>query len=785
MIFDSSARWIWLNTDTTSFNQYLNFQRRFSLTRRPRRAILQLAVDTQYALFVNGQEIPGRAFSDYPHHRSVDRHDITPYLTTGVNSIALLGYFFGRDNSEYRKGHPGLILQVDLDGQRIVSNREWRVRQSPAFVSGLTEAVTVQMGFTVQFDARREDNWTAPGYKPGRDWSPAVELAGPTDGYWTHLELRKQRQLEQGPLIPGKPIAQGEIIRPPAANDLTPSLAFAADFKHAVCPVEDTPYPLQIPPPKAPANGGLLLVDLGSESFGLFHIEVDAPAGMVIDISHGEHLEDLGVRATPGYRRFGDRFICRKGRNRFTLPFRRLGGRYLEIHLLNFDRSATVHALGLFPVSYPLNISGEYESPDRLMAEIRTTAVRTLRLCMADHYMDCPWREQSLYAYDSRNQALYGYYAFGEYTYPLQSFRLLGWGKRPDGFLELCAPARTQACIPIFPLVWISALRDHYLFSGRPTLFREFRETAAGLLRKFLDHRDTKTGLCNIFDGYWGFYEWVDGLVYKTEPTFTANGKFRLDSPHNLYVVEALQAFADLLEFSGEAESARGYRREASRLSQAIHRVFWDPQRKRYASYADRLSRWHYAKGVQGLALSLGVCPAPMRNQLQSSFLSDSTLIPVTLSAMFYAWQAMLNAPSAGQQTLLDNCHQSFGSMVLSGSTSLWEVIGGGPDFRLAGSFCHGWSAAPIWLQQAYILGVRPLTPGFKSFVVQPHPCGLPCAKGVIPTPSGPIKVEWEMGRSGFTLDLEGPTELTPIVRRPPGWSGPCGVRINGRLNKS
>lgn len=782
---DVTARWIWLNADTESVNQYLHFHRRFTLHRRPRRAILQLAVDTQYALFVNGQEVPGRAFSDYPRHRSVDRHNLAPYLVAGANSIAILAYFFGRDNSEYRKGQPGLIVQLDSEGERLVSNREWRVRPSPGFVSGPVETVTHQMGFTVQFDARHEDDWTAAGYRPGRGWTPAVELAGPTDGYWKQLERRRQGQLIQGPLLPGNPIAQGDIIRPPAAQTMTPSLAFAADFKRAVCPTTDTPYPLQIPPPSAPANGRLILVDLGVESFGLFHLDVEAPAGTVIDISHGEHIEDLGVRATPGYRRFGDRYICRAGRNRFTLPFRRFGGRYLELHILNFSRPLTLHALGLFPVSYPLTESGAYASPDRLMQSIRTTAIRTLRLCMADHYMDCPWREQSLYAYDSRNQALYGYYAFGEYTYPVQSFRLLGWGKRPDGFLELCAPARVPTCIPIFPLVWISAIRDHYLFSGQPTLFREFRNTAAGLLRKFLDHRDTKTGLCNIFDGYWAFYEWTDGLSHKPEPTFTPDGKFRLDAPHNLYVVEALRAFADLLEFEGERDTARAYRSEIARISRAIHRVFWDPDRQYYASYADRLSRWHYAVGIQGLALTQGVCPKPLQAGLQRRFLADPALIPVTLSAMFYAWQALLNAPEAGQKILIENCVQSFGTMVLSGATSLWEVIGGGPDFRMAGSFCHGWSAAPIWLQQAYILGVRPLSPGFRTFIVQPHPCGLPCAHGAIPTPAGRIHIAWESDTKEFRLDVKAPRGLTPLIRRPPGWTGRWSVRINGRLTPS
>ena len=43
---------------------------------------------------------------------------------------------------------------------------------------------------------------------------------------------------------------------------------------------------------------------------------------------------------------------------------------------------------------------------------------------MHEHYEDTPWREQAFYVADSRNQALCGYYAFGEYRFPAACFEL-------------------------------------------------------------------------------------------------------------------------------------------------------------------------------------------------------------------------------------------------------------------------------------------------------------------------------------------------------------------------
>ena len=109
------------------------------------------------------------------------------------------------------------------------------------------------------------------------------------------------------------------------------------------------------------------------------------------------------------------------------------------------------------------------------MRNIRRTLSFTqlMKLCMHEHYEDCPWREQALYAYDSRNQALFGYYAWGNYEFAATSIELLGRGIRPDGLLELCAPARVPVTIPIFSWIWFVEVEEHWLYSGDDRLFRQ------------------------------------------------------------------------------------------------------------------------------------------------------------------------------------------------------------------------------------------------------------------------------------------------------------------------
>jgi hypothetical protein len=93
---------------------------------------------------------------------------------------------------------------------------------------------------------------------------------------------------------------------------------------------------------------------------------------------------------------------------------------------------------------------------------------------------------------------------------------------------------------------------------------------------------------------------------------------------------------------------------------------------------------------------------------------------------------------------------REWGYMVRNGPRStMWETIGadGGPPSDQQPSFDHGWSsgAAPALTQ--YALGVVPAAPGFGSYVAQPHPADLRWARGVVPTPHGPIKFRWAYGR--------------------------------------
>lgn len=85
-----------------------------------------------------------------------------------------------------------------------------------------------------------------------------------------------------------------------------------------------------------------------------------------------------------------------------------IAGRYLEVFAQHPIR---LHYAGIIPQVIPVEvIPCRFDSDeDRRIYDV---CINTMKLCMMEHYVDCPWREQNLYALDARNQMLFGYHAF-------------------------------------------------------------------------------------------------------------------------------------------------------------------------------------------------------------------------------------------------------------------------------------------------------------------------------------------------------------------------------------
>jgi len=768
MIMINQVHWMWTEKNDISPDIYRLFRRNFICGPQEERVFLEISVCSTYELRINDVPLRGQQLSDFPDAPTGARFDVTDMIVSGENTVLLQIHYIGEDFLTGIAGKPFVKLAV-FSGKRLWlgSDDSWEWCVDPRYRSGLACKVTPQLGFAYEFRA-------LPSL-PESGWRKSVAA----DAAFAGIEVRARTvpQLRESKMAPAEIVQTGMVSRagqwrtfaaacmndamvPVPLNDFCGGVDEAFRISHyhrnfTVLP--DGGSPLEIPFRLRPGfNGVYLILDTGREQAGYFAMRISAPEGTVIDICHGEHLAAGRVSSQIENRNFTDRYICRDGENDFVYRHRRLGCRYIELHIFS-SGDVTLRRCGLIPLELPLPRKADFTCEDRIVVKNRELAVRTLHLCMHEHYEDCPWREQALYGCDSRNQMLYGYYVWGNYDFAEVSIDLLGRSFDGERYFTLAAPGRQNSrTIPVFTLIWITGILEHRLFSGSSGPFERWQKQIGRILEAALADKvpgDEDFYHPGIGKHIWNFYEWNDRLSDATEHP---------SSTYNVYLYEALTAAAKLHELSGNTLQAERFAKTAEKLGTALKKRFWNDRLKLFLLSSNDGSREEY-EHVQAIFMANGL-DGGRRKELTASLMAGA-LRRISFSGLPYLIQALRDTDREGRLFLYDRLDRLFTPMLLSGATSLWEIPEGSTGFNRAGSLCHAWSSAMPYYCGSCLLGVRPLKPGFARFEVKPC-CGrLTHAAGEVPTPAGFIRVKWALRDGAVDLELEHPEGLVPEIR--------------------
>ncbi len=776
-----SAKWIWL-CGSDAPNQYICFRKKIFLSDDVPQLRLHISADSDFVVYFNGVMLDGGQYSDWPEKKSYTT--ILLNLKQGDNVLAVLGYYRGTATQCYAKGPPGLI--AEMENGLLVSDESWKCLAHPAYVQGQVPFTTAQLGYTIEFNAEKSFDWTAESFDDAA-WQNAQIQQYPNDYRKTCVERPITTKIAAR--ADGVIVMQGCFIRQreygsaaeTVYNDYLRNYSyntlFSSPKRYGIAPAIlgfNDGIPFKFIPFNSSEHGSgfFVVVDLKRETAGMLEFEINASAGTVCDIAVGEHLADGRVRAFVGGRNFADRYICRAGHNCFRFPFRRFAGRYIELHMSNLANGAmpAISYLGIVPVELELHATACFQTNDHLANRTHEVAAHTLKLCMHEHYEDCPWREQALYAYDSRNQMLYGYYLWGNYQFAAASLSLLGNGIRPDGQLEICAPCHMDLTLPVFSMVWVSALAEYQLHSGNTALTVAFRSQIKAMIDTVLPLYQPELGLFACFeqDSHWAFYEWtagLDGIDAGNCKIFEKGAKGRIHAGFNLYFYEMLNAYLILLHGIGEDDNQ--LTEIKSLLATAIHHNFWDARHGCYASKLVNNKPVGYHEHIQALALYNKIVPANYIAPVVKA-LTGNTLSPISFAALSYLVRALMEISPETRRFTEKKLEDAFHPIILNGGTTLWETNCGAADFDDAGSLCHAWSSVSVYFAHACVLGIRPVTPGFKTFQVTPYPGSLYKASGTVATPAGFIKVKWTKRDDGLIWAATGPDTLHAVIQQYP-----------------
>jgi len=788
----SHSRWIWRKKKDRSQNRYLAFQREFSLGRVPAEAQLRISAYSHYQVAINGVAV-GRGPDPSSHRRYYyDTYDVRSCLRRGRNVINVLAYAFGPKlpwpETSYLPGEYGwlrfeLACRTGRGRSRFIgSDNDCRVRSADAWSRGAPGYTELRAAYKEYYDAHRFGyDALSPSETRSREWRRAVELS-PSDlkydyvfhpkeikpfewrdrfpaaaytidgGFAYGFTAQRGWQIENPEvLVPGYPVEDYyEIGRKGEPN--FPRRRVEADPENR-CMIR-----------KSPGCGApSLWVDFGGMQYGTLHLELETAApGTVIDIGYGESPHITYV----------DRYTTRKGNQVFS-PYHFRAGRYV---MLTFSRIAApiiLRGLRFRRCDYAVRPNpNPFACSSGLLNRIESASVNTLRLNMHSHFEDCPWREQKMYLGDMYVEALACYYTWGEYDYMQKNLTQMAARNRADGWIS-SGPGcpRGGSLIVDFPVHFVMELRDYYLFSGDRNTLEALYPQAVKVLENYLNMGLRRKGLVDIgkADSFanWCVINWND-VVKKGEC-----------APLNFLVLRAFAAAADMAEWLNRPNDRAKFVRIVGPFRRAMDRAFWNPAKGMYRDgrYRGKAIE-HYSTETNTLAILSGLPDKRKTRRILKAF-REGRLSLETPTAYFNAFVAESLFRSGRTAMALQLIETYWGRMLERGADAFWETLlprtpdGSHPPKSV--SLCHGWASGPAYLLPAYVMGIRPLGPGFERFSVDPQLSGLTAASVSVPSPHGPIVARYEKG----TLHVIHSRRTTPVISKKPGL--PPGARVVAR----
>lgn len=486
----NNAKWIWNNENYLS-DEYVEFKFHLKKDEKINNAKINIAVDSNYNLLINGKIVAFGQYADYPTYKVYDTVDITEFLT-GNDEIDILVWYYGIDTQNYIKDKAGAIFEVFVNGECVeYSGKHIVSRLSPYYVQHRNKTISSQLGLTFAYLNDTEK---------GEKFSPSVEI-------------EKSMNLNKRPN--DKLLLQDRV---PVKTILLPD--------------------------------GSYLVDMDKETCGFIDLDVESGCEQNIIVAYGEFLDEGKVRRIINTMDFSVECKLKRGENKYVNCFRRLSGRYLQIFT---EKPIKINYVGLRPVEYPV-VAKPVNFKKPLHNQVYETCLRTLHNCMHEHYEDTPWREQALYTMDGRNEMLCTYFAYGDYKFARSNIVLISKGLRSDGLLSICYPAGRDIPIPSFSLIFAVLVYEYIKYSGDKTILREVKETLDTIAKTFISKIEDN-GLIAAFPyPYWNYYEWSKGSSNGDQISRKKDDYYphQYDLILNCMFLWSMQYYKKLCAFEGE-----------------------------------------------------------------------------------------------------------------------------------------------------------------------------------------------------------------------------------------
>lgn len=734
------SNWIWTsnwNAGDDTAPRLVYFRRELTLEELPETAVLHISADTRYKFYVNGSLVqfgPSKGDHQVWYY---DEADVVPYLRLGRNVIAaaVLRYpVSGKagNHSLFRTQTPGLYVKGVIGIEDVSTDELWRCH-----VDRMVQFYAEEEGFapliihekagidpdtfgwrSIDFDGQ---SWVAAKPYDRWDMPEAVSPAGLMPRTIPYM-YRTPRSFTGVFDLPNSKITR----------ERWESLALGGDRIIL-----------------APDSENVVVFDSGEEMTGYLRLCASGGRGASIEILTAECYSIPTESGSEKRNRLDKENGCLKGyTDYYTVsgagsedapeiyePYWFRTFRFVRLTVRTGAEPLTLHEFSYEETGYPLEAGTEVVASDVSLSNVWDISLRTLRRCMQETYMDCPYYEQLQYVMDARAEILYTYAVSADDRLARKAIDDFRRAQRADGLLNCCYPNVNPNVIPGFSIYYILMVHDHMMYFGDKTLIRENLPAIERILY-FFDAQMTPEGLVGRIGGeiyqspFWSFIDWAEPwLATSGMPPAGLNGPITMES---LLYVLGLQRAAELCDYAGRHDTANEYRRRAASVQSAIRTLCMDAD----GMIVDGPGSGDISQHGQVFAiLTDTISKDEGRRNLLATLQSDK-YARCTVAMCYYLFRAM---EKTDLYEYTDQYWDIWRGMIRDGCTTSVES-NSNPR-----SECHAWGAVALYELPAVVLGVRPAAPAYEKIRVSPVPGYLTSASGTVRTPVGDIKVSWEL----------------------------------------
>ncbi|MCB1131305.1 MAG: family 78 glycoside hydrolase catalytic domain [Verrucomicrobiae bacterium] len=309
---------------------------------------------------------------------------------------------------------------------------------------------------------------------------------------------------------------------------------------------------------------------------------------------------------------------------------------------------------------------------------------------------------------------------------------------------------------------WPSEWAPHMVFMAHVDWMQSggtswIRPRYEGMKKKLLLERAGADGLIRSDDKQRSWNDIVDwpegerdGFVFREVNTVV-----------NAFHLAALAKMADLARAIGNDADATEYEERFKRVHALFQDKLFDAGK---GAYRDGVGTTHTSSHASLFPLAFGLVPEEHRQDV-AEFLAKRGM-----TCSVYAAQYLLEglfetgACEDALRLITADGDRGWTHMVESGATITWEAWD--LKYKPNQDWNHAWGAAPANLLPRFVLGARPLEPGWAVCRIAPCPGELTEAKGRVPTPHGGLEVHW-VRNSDFHLKADLPKGVKARVELP------------------